>query len=254
MERVPVMPILRPRLSSALLVFIGTTGLWASGPARVPRLWVWAWDRPEDLLFLQPGEAGVAYFAMGITVEPSGIQVRPRRANLRVKEGIPRIAVVRIDLGQGHLPVARQDEVLQAIQAYALVPGLAGLQIDCDAPRSQRVFYAELLRRIHECVTSKVPVTMTALASWCMGDHWIGRAPVDGAVAMLFQMGAESSESLAWLRRGRSLAGIGAQEPSWGISTDQPLPVKPPREAQVFVFHPRPWTLAAFRKVQEGVR
>lgn len=223
-------------------------GLFAgpgSGPPE-PRIWLWAWDRPEDLRFLGPRDAGVAMFVLGIRVEARGLSLRHRTAPLRLSPGMRRIAVVRLEVVPRDLDDRRLGEVVAAIRTRAQVPGTEGIQVDFDATRSQRPLYRRLLAKLRGDPAIRVPVTMTALASWCMGDRWIADLPVEGAVAMLFQMGQGTAEALAWLRRGRPLGGPAGTALDWGISTDQPLPAPPPATARVFVFHPLPWTPAAY--------
>ena len=43
---------------------------------------------------------------------------------------------------------------------------------------------------------------MTSLASWCTGDAWFNDFPVDEAVPMVFQMGADSEKIKTFLRNG----------------------------------------------------
>ncbi|BDU74676.1 hypothetical protein [Mesoterricola silvestris] len=233
------------RLSAPILCAL-SLALEAGVPASSPRVWVWAWDRPEDLRFLKPEEAGVAFFVLGIQVGPGTVAVRPRTAPLRLPEGMHRIAVVRLEASGAGVPERRMTEILAAIRTYALVPGIEGLQIDFDASLSQRPFYRQLIDRLLKPGEIQVPLTITALASWCMGDPWIRDLPVSGAVGMFFQMGRDTPEALAWLRKHRPVTGVRPGALAWGLATDQPLPVAPPPEARVFLFHPRSWTPDAF--------
>jgi hypothetical protein len=104
-----------------------------------------------------------------------------------------RISVVRLDVVPLDLDDVRLEEVVVAIRTEALVAGVEGLQVDFDASRSQRPLYRRLITKLRRDGAIKVPITMTALASWCMGDRWIMDLPVDGAVVMLFQMGQGTS-------------------------------------------------------------
>jgi len=142
----------------------------------------------------------------------------------------------------------QMKDVLGAIRSFALVPSIEGLQLDFDATRSQRLFYRRLLERLQKDPEVRVPISITALASWCMGDRWIQDLPVNDTVAMLFQMGPDSADAIAWLQKERPLAGAKQGTLAWGLSTDQPLPVSPPTRARVFLFHPRSWTQSAFQK------
>ncbi|NTV73318.1 MAG: hypothetical protein HGA66_03820 [Holophaga sp.] len=192
----------------------------------------------------------MAFFVLGIKAGPNGLALRHRTAPLRLSPGMRRIAVVRLEVAPSDLDEVRLDEVVAAIRSEALVAGVEGLQVDFDANRSQRPLYRRLITKLRGDRAIKVPVTMTALASWCMGDRWIADLPVDGAVVMLFQMGQGTAEALAWLRRGRPLAGPLGKPLSWGFSIDQPLPVPPPENARIFVFSPRPWTRATYTRAQ----
>lgn len=243
----------RAALYGLLAWFLAFSPGFSGGPGTrppAPRVWLWAWDRPEDLRFLGPGDAGVAIFVLGIRAGPDGVALRHRTAPLRLSPGMRRIAVVRLEVAPADLDEVRLDEVVAAIRTEARVPGVEGLQVDFDATRSQRALYRRLITKLRGDAAIKVPVTMTALASWCMGDRWIVDLPVDGAVVMLFQMGQGTAEALAWLRRGRPLAGPLGKPLSWGLSIDQPLPVSPPEHARIFVFSPRPWTRATYTRAQ----
>ncbi|MBL8182247.1 MAG: hypothetical protein JNL64_11635, partial [Blastocatellia bacterium] len=63
----------------------------------MPRKIIWAWERPEDLRFLDPKEFGVAFLAQTITLEQDRVDVRKRRQPLEIAEGTYLIAVTRIE-------------------------------------------------------------------------------------------------------------------------------------------------------------
>jgi hypothetical protein len=249
------MPSHRSCTGSAILslALLASPCLFAATRSPGPRLWIWAWDRPEDLRFLKPEEAGVAFFVLGLHVHRVGMDVRPRTAPLRLAEGMHRLAVVRLEVDLASLPEDRLGLIVAAIQDQGMVPGIEALQLDFDATRCQRPLYRKLLGRLRAALGDRIPITITALASWCMGDRWLRDLPVAGAVAMLFQMGPDSAEALTWLRRGRPLAGVAKTPPDWGLGLEQPLPVSPPAGARTFLFSNHPWTLAAFRRAQRRV-
>jgi hypothetical protein len=103
------------------------------------------------------------------------------------------MAVVRIEVEAG---TDLKDENGQAMarEAAGLVldsaarPGIRALQVDFDATRSQRKFYTALLSELRARMPADLPLSITALASWCSADDWIGRLPVDEAVPMFFRM------------------------------------------------------------------
>jgi len=247
-----------PALSSARAAFPARAfvclfaALLASFSLRAdsPRLWLWAWDRPEDLRFLKPEEAGVAFFVLGLRITGEGLACTPRTAPLRLSKGMHRLAVVRIEMLPDEVEDKRLGEVLDAIHRYALVPGIEALQMDFDARRSQRPFYRRLLARLSRDMPPRTALAMTALASWCMGDPWIRELPVKEATLMLFRMGRGAPGAAAWLRGGHSLARPAGAALAWGFSTDEAQFHRPPAQARVYCFNPHPWTRAAFRQAQ----
>ena len=73
-----------PRLLAGLTVLLTLlTGAWfystrtAEPPCRQPCVVLWAWERPERLGFIAPGEIAVAYLAKTIVLGPVA-SVRPR--------------------------------------------------------------------------------------------------------------------------------------------------------------------------------
>src|SRR5450759_2312510 len=82
----------------ALLVFSGASLLlWRVGRARAtPQVTLWAWERPEDLRFLDSDNVGVAFLAGSVYLDQQPV-VRPRLQPLRVGEHTPVTAVVRLE-------------------------------------------------------------------------------------------------------------------------------------------------------------
>src|SRR5439155_8746311 len=115
--------------------------------------------------------------------------------------------------------------VMQRAAAVAAITHLGSdnVQIDFDATLSERPFYRALINDLHRTIPH---ITITALASWCSDDRWMGDLPIDDAIPMLFQMGGD--DHLVRARLGRR---EDCREPVWrpsaGISPDE----KPPRIA-----------------------
>ena len=129
--------------------------------------------------------------------------------------------------------------------AAARIDGVRALQVDFDATLSQRSFYRSLLSDLRQRVPRSIPISMTALTSWCQSDGWIGGLPVVEAVPMLFRMGPGE-------RAARSFRPALCQS-SAGVSLDEPLR-EPPSAARLYIFNPRPWTEASFRAALREVR
>src|SRR5437660_377160 len=64
---------------------------------QVPRLILWAWERPSDLSFIDPNEVGVAFLARTIYLRGDRVIARPRLQPLNVPQGTVLTAVARIE-------------------------------------------------------------------------------------------------------------------------------------------------------------
>src|SRR5438876_2087978 len=58
---------------------------------------LWAWERPEDLRFLDPKEFGVAFLAQTIFLENDRVIPSQRRQTLDISPGTYLIAVTRVE-------------------------------------------------------------------------------------------------------------------------------------------------------------
>jgi len=236
------------RIAAMVLIATGLAAL-AYRPQRdplpeFPRIMIWAWERPEKLDSLNPREAGVAFLARTVNVNGDLVTVRPRLQPLVVAPGTAMMAVVRVE-SQNPRPgakIALEHAILNATELH----GVGALQIDYDAKASERDFYRDVILDLHRVLPASMPLSITALASWCEQDHWISGLPVAEAVPMLFRMGAESYRGPGELREGKCAVSV-------GVSTDEPL-VDPPRGRRVYVFHPRSWSREELRTAIQEVR
>ena len=116
---------------------------------------------------------------------------------------------------------------------------------------SQLAFYAGVLRTLRPELPRALPLSVTALVSWCGQGSWLREVPVDEAVPMLFRMGGP-----------RFRGGIGRvrlAEPlcrtSVGLSTDEPWPVDVAGlnpGTRIYLFAPRPWQEAQLRAAADS--
>jgi hypothetical protein len=215
--------------------------------ARAPDVVLWAWEQPQDLSFIDPARVGIAFLARTVTIAVDGVRMRPRMQPLRVPPATAAIAVARIETRDDPAPSrleALRPDVVAAIADLARLPGIAAVQVDYDAPRSQRTFYRALLADLRRALPDSLALSMTALASWCVGDRWLDGIDVDEAVPMVFRMGADARVVRHALARGDFPCA--ECRTSIGIATDE---AAPPRlhGRRVYVFHPGPWTPEAAR-------
>ncbi len=219
---------------------------------------LWAWHGAHDLRFLSERSAqarpvSVAYLARRLVVTGQGVRPQIRSAPLKFGAGTRRTAVVRIEL-EGEVSAKSLREslptLIQHLNIAAKEEGAEALQIDFDAPSRLRPQYRELLRAIRKEIPAGMRLEMTALASWCLDDRWIGTGIVDAVVPMLFEMGRDSVA----LRKRLSASSVLAPEcrANTGISTTDVLPPIGAPE-RIFVFSPGPWTQVRLDAVLEGL-
>jgi hypothetical protein len=203
----------------------------------LPGVVLWAWERPEDLRFLDPERAGVAFLAATASILPDGnVWFHPRTQRLALPRGAAVLAVVRIEPALRHARIQAQA-LLRGLAGIASLPDVRGLQIDFDARRSERGFYRSLLESIPSQMHK--PVGITALASWCVGDRWLDREPIVEAVPMFFRMSRSESHDMT--------VESAICRSSIGLSMDEPWPVKRPASLhRIYLFSPRAWTQAEY--------
>lgn len=219
-----------------------------------PPVVLWAWERPEDFTYLNPRQAGVAFLARTIFLEGGDVAVRPRFQPLRVAPGTVLMAVVRIQT-RGRKPLelsaAQRAAATDAIVQAADVPGISALQIDFDAVTSQREFYRGLIFDVRRALPPALPLSITALASWCIGDNWLEDLPIDEAVPMLFQMGPDGANVSRFLAEGHDFRAHACRQ-SAGIAVEEPHPPLPAGR-RTYVFRARRWTPESVRAVLREV-
>jgi hypothetical protein len=281
---------LRPRLAQAHArrVLHWRGGRETSFPANrraalLPNVTFWAWERPEDLRFLLSDQAGVAFLAKTISLESTPanfsadssppFDVHLRLQPLRITPGTQLIAVVRIEnLSTPHAPFSFQQNQSAAhsfpmfsdaqralltaeIADLQSIPGVSAIQIDFDAPASAHAFYAALLQDVRLKLPPSMPLSITALASWCIGDPWLAQLPpgtIDEAVPMLFRMGPDAANVAKFLHSNDDFPVVACRG-SLGLSTDEPLShdllttkssyaTFDLRAKRIYIFAPRAWT------------
>jgi hypothetical protein len=204
----------------------------------LPRVTLWAWERREDLRSADPARFAIAYLDQTVTIDLS-VHRQPRRNPIAFPDVAKRIAVVRIETARfAVLDDMARRETVDAILASAEEPGIAALQIDFDATLSQRPFYRDVLFDLRRRMPVELPLSITALASWCSWDNWIHDLPVDEAVPMFFRMEPDRR------RAADQIGEFRIREPlcrgAVGVSTTERWPHGMERK-RVYVFPDRGW-------------
>lgn len=221
--------------------------------AAFPPLVLWAWERPEILDFIDPHAVGVAFLARTLYLSGPDVIVRPRLQPLSVPDGTKLMAVVRLDANRprpADLSLRQLEQVTAAITEVTALYGIEALQVDFDAGVSQRAFYRDVLQKLRRQLPASMPLSMTALASWCNYDDWLTGLPVDEVVPMVFRMGADQHRIRQALTHGEFRTAACRQ--SLGLSTDEPLPRLRARR-RLYLFHPQAWRPEAMASMFEEV-
>ena len=219
----------------------------------MPQKIVWAWERAEDLTFLDPREFGVAFLTKTIFLENDRVIPRQRRQPLDIAPGAYLIAVTRIETNKEtarrpKFDISTITKTAFLIEKTLELPNVKAIQIDFDAVVSERSFYRSLMLELKKRLPPETPLTMTSLASWCVGDAWFNDFPVDEAVPMVFQMGADSEKIKAYLQNGNDW-----NEPlcrgSYGISVEEGRPEGMKEGRRMYYFKNTPWTSESMNKL-----
>ena len=215
----------------------------AAFAGRVPIRVLWAWEEPEDLHTLSPS-IGVAYLAE-TDILTDHIAVLPRRQPLSPAAGGPLIAVIRVETRPGFRDTPELRAALAAhLATYGNRRDINALQLDFDATQSQHDFYRGVLQALRPGLPHDLPLSITALVSWCGPHSWLHSLPIDEAVPMEFRMGGPRALAFTASTRPHFPITEALCRTSLGLSTDEPWPrsistLNP--ATRVYLFAPRPW-------------
>ncbi len=211
----------------------------------MPNKILWAWERAEDLRFIDTEKIGVAFLAQTLFLQTDEVIFRPRRQPLKVAPETYLIAVTRIETAKENnnrpnLSDEQKKKVVIFIKKTLELPNVKAAQIDFDVVVSERNFYRFLVNDLKKELPANTSLTITALASWCVGDVWFNDFPIDEAVPMAFQMGADTAQIHAFLRDGKDW-----REPlcrgSYGVSLDENFPAKFQPNRRFYYFKSKAW-------------
>jgi hypothetical protein len=200
-------------------------------------------DKPDDLRFIEPSQAAVAYLAKTIYLQDGQISSVPRTQPLQVGPNVPLVAVVRIEHMGGE--PGKPGGVANEIAAVLSKSQIRALQIDFEATDKDRSFYANLLQDVHQRIPPSVPVEITAAPSWCGPNSWLKPLPITAAVPLFYRGGNPETAQKEGLAEPLCRSAI-------GIAGDQvSLPL--PEHRRVFVFQPQPWTQTDYHRVRKAL-
>ena len=217
-----------------------------------PQTILWAWERPEDLEFLDPQQFAVAFLAQTLVLKDDEVVFKPRHQPLKVQPEMKLIAVTRIESEKTTaLSASQREKLVDLILRTRELKNVSALQIDFDATTSQREFYRTLLHELRQRLPDNVPLSMTALASFCVGDRWLQDLPVDEAIPMIYRMGKDEQTIKWFLESGKDF-----KEPicrrSYGVAVDEPVAMTFDDSRRQYIFNIRAWTEQDVLPLKQG--
>jgi hypothetical protein len=221
----------------------------------LPPVILWAWERPENLEFIDSKQFGVAFLAQTLVLRGDDVKVNLRHQPLIVSPQTKLIAVTRIEAEKatGLRPTMsdrQRNRLTSSVLKTLDLGNVRAIQIDFDVVSSERQFYRSLLNQIRERLPQNVPLSMTALASFCVGDRWLDDLPVDEAIPMIFRMGTDNDKIRDFLAHGYDF-----KEPlcrkSYGLALDEPLQATLNPIRRMYLFNKQRWTPQDLVRFQE---
>ncbi len=219
----------------------------------MPKTILWAWERPEDLRFIDTKKIGVAFLAQTLFLQNNEVIFRPRRQKLEVSPKTYLIAVIRIETDKTpsdkpNLSDEQRKKVVNLIKNSLKLPNVKSVQIDFDVVVSEREFYKKLVKDLRRELPKNFPLTITSLASWCIGDKWFADFPIDEAVPMAFRMGADNKKIRDFLANGNDW-NVKLCRGSYGVSIDEPLKMEFNKNRRIFYFNDNAWSKSDLQKL-----
>ena len=207
----------------ALLAAIACMAAAAPQDASLPGEVWWYWDRPAAQLPAPPAGVGAAVVVTHVLLSGAGFARQPRRSALRLPDGVATMPVIHVEVDPAR-PFAGNAAQTDALRDAVVDVARRGspstwVQLDFEARQSQRDFWRAAVQAIKDALPAGVRLSVTALASWCYGDRWLGDVPVDEVVPMYFRLGRARPDYVL-----RSAAGVA--EPrcaqAYGVADDEP--------------------------------
>ena len=205
------------------------------------KIYLYAWERPEDFSFLnERSDTTVVFYAGDVVIKDKKVFTTIRRNRLTIPDGIRHFPLVRIDSFESPNILMSNIETISDFIVKICV-GFKECQIDFEARTSEYEFYKALLNGIKDALPDR-NISITALASWCSGDM-LDDLSIKTAVPMLYRLGRDN-KNIKNGSVGKWFLSNSKCSDSIALSVDE-LDFDPRRYMRgksVYLFNPEPWT------------
>ncbi len=215
---------------------------------------IWSWERNEDLTFLNRN-VFVSYYAGSVILKNGRMSISERTQPLKLNSDTKVIPVVRIDNFDNaeDLTAQRIQSIGDFIIEMCNREQVVGCQIDFDAKTSEKPAYTSLISLVRDKLPKNIPLSITALVSWCDKYSWINDTKIDFAIPMFYRLGPDKN-SIRNGYTGQTFMKSSKCANSIGISTDEPLPMrKYIGNRDIYVFNPNSWNEEGFERIIRAI-
>jgi hypothetical protein len=253
-------PLLRRSVAFApllLLIFlVGDQNISARArmPVDMPRLVLWAWDRDDDLSFIDHRDTAVAYLAATVILRGETVLLTPRGNRLIPPQGTRLVAVAHVESDRHEPPVLSDAQARDFVDTLAaLHDNLPGefFQVDFEAKSSQRAFFVSAVAALRRRLPGAT-LSATALSSWCLNERWIETLAVDEVVPMFFRIGPDRRRIRSYFVNGGDFRAANCRT-SIGVATDE-LPDALPPDRRIYAFSPGRWKAEKYDTLRARIR
>ncbi len=216
-----------------------------------PKIFLWAWERPEDLLFLDDKNIGIAFYSGTLIFDDSDVFFSPRLQLLKTNPETRVMPVVRIvnQERQTELSDEQIEKAVDLIVKNCTQEKVSACQIDFDVKSSEIDCYKKMINKLRKKLPRSISLSVTTLVSWCHSGSWIDDLPIDKAVPMFFSLGADEYVIREGLT-GQSFMQAKHCQKAIGISINEPLPEeKYLKNKTIYIFNNRAWTDEDFHNI-----
>jgi hypothetical protein len=223
-------------------------------PVDMPALVLWAWDRDDDLSFIDIRDTAVAYLAVTVVLRGESVFLTPRHHPLTAPKGTRLVAVAHVEADRHEPPVVSDAQSRDFAATLAtLRENLPGefLQIDFEARSSQRDFFVRIVAALRQRLPDAV-LSATALSSWCLNERWVQSLAVDEVVPMFFRMGPDRRRIRESFVNGGDFRAANCRT-SIGVATDE-LPPAIPAGRRIYAFSPKRWDAETYHALRMRIR